>query len=114
MRRKRSSSTGTKPRSSRCLELLRLAANVKRFCHQINADEVFGTQNLGTCVAIVHCAVSAEVSYSTGPSLDAAAGVVVVSSHSIGPGLRVIARASTSTDTGMISRFFLMLSLIST
>src|SRR6516162_4265196 len=41
---------------------------------------------------------------------------VVVSSHSIGSSLRVIARASTSSmrETGTMSRPFLMLSLIST
>src|SRR5262249_40279808 len=41
---------------------------------------------------------------------------VVVSSHSIGSGLRVIARASTSSmrETGTMSRPLLMVSLIST
>jgi ATP-dependent Lon protease len=52
---------------------------------------------LGTCVAIVQCAVSVEASSSTGASSGAAAGVVVVSSHSIGSSWRVIARASTSS-----------------
>jgi hypothetical protein len=69
----------------------------------------------GTCIAIVQCA-SFEGSSSTGASSGTAAAVVVVSSHSIGSGLRVIARVSTSSmrETGMISRPFLMLSLIST
>src|SRR6202521_1665739 len=52
---------------------------------------------LGTCVAIVQCEVSVETSSSTGASSGPAAAVVVVSSHSIGSGLRVIARASTSS-----------------
>src|SRR6516165_7359598 len=57
---------------------------------------------LGTCVAIVQCAVSVAASSSTGASSGTAAAVVVVSSHSIGSGLRVIARASTSSmrETG--------------
>src|SRR5215472_7924153 len=70
----------------------------------------------GTCVAIVQCAMSVEASSSTGASLDTVAAVVVVSSHSIGSGLRVIARASTSSmrESGMISSPLLMLSAIST
>src|SRR5215831_7476364 len=69
-----------------------------------------------TRVAIVQCAVSVAVSSSTGASSGTAAAVVVVSSHSIRSGLRVIARASTSSmrETGTMSRPFLMLSLIST
>src|SRR6202163_4732901 len=65
---------------------------------------------LGTCVAIVQCAVSVEASSSTGASSDADATVV------IGSGLRVIARASTSSmrETGTISSPLLMLSAIST
>src|SRR5262249_33527291 len=53
-------------------------------------------------LAIVQCAVSVEPSSSTGASSGPAAAVVVVSSHSIGSGLRVIARASTSSmrETG--------------
>jgi hypothetical protein len=61
-------------------------------------DEVLRSDSLlGTCVAIVQCAVSVEASSSTASSGTAAA-MVVVSSHSIGSGLRVIARAS-SQDT---------------
>ena len=65
------------------------------------------------CVAIVQCAVSVEGSSSTGTSSGTAAAVVVVSSHSIGSGLRVIARASTSSmrETGTISSPLLMLSI---
>src|SRR3984893_4349448 len=71
---------------------------------------------LGTCVAIVQCAVSVEASTSTGASSTAATVVVVVSSHSIGSDLRVIARASTSSmrETGTISSPLLMLFAIST
>src|SRR6516162_341167 len=67
-------------------------------------------------LAIVQCAVSVAASSSTGASSGTAAAVVVVSSHSIGSSLRVIARASTSSmrETGTMSRPFLMLSLIST
>src|SRR5262249_27557185 len=45
-------------------------------------------------LAIVQCAVSVEASSSTVASSGTAAAVVVVSSHSIGSGLRVIARAT--------------------
>jgi hypothetical protein len=57
-------------------------------------------------LAIVQCAVSVEASSSTVASSGTAAAVVVLSSHSIGSGLRVIARASTSCmrETGTISR----------
>src|SRR5260370_41839132 len=81
----------------------------------LRVDEVLRTDSrLGTCVAIVQCAVSVGASSSTGASSGTAAAVV--SSHSIGSGLRVIARASTSSmrETGTMSRPFLMLSLIST
>ena len=55
-------------------------------------DEVLRSDSrLGTCVAIVQCAVSVEASSSTGPSLGAPVAVVVASSHSNGSGLRVIA-----------------------
>src|SRR5262249_8532780 len=80
-----------------------------------------------TRVAIVQCAVSVAACSPTGASpgpaapvsgasSGTAAAVVVVSAHSIGSGLRVIARASTSSmrETGTMSRPFLMLSLIST
>ena len=62
------------------------------------------------------CAVSVEASSSTGASSGPAAPVIVVSSHSIGSGLRVIAWASTSSmrETGTISSPLLMLSAIST
>src|SRR5262249_40850241 len=80
-------------------------------------DEVWRTDSLlGTCAAIVQCGVSVAASSSTGASSDTAGAVVVVSSHSIGSGLRVIARASTSSirETGTMSRPLLMVSLIST
>src|SRR5262249_24535346 len=80
-------------------------------------DEVFRSDGrLGACVAIVQCAVSVATSSSTGAPSGTAAAVAVVSSHSIGSGLRVIARTSTSSirETGTMSRPFLMLSLIST
>src|SRR5262249_20505160 len=48
-----------------------------------------------TRVAIVQCAVSVAASSSTGASSGTAAAVVVVSSHSIGSGLRVIPGAGT-------------------
>src|SRR5262249_44731141 len=68
-----------------------------------------------TCVAIVQCAASVEASSSAGASSGTAVAVVVVSSHSIGSGLRVIARVSTSSmrETGTISSPLLMLSAIS-
>ncbi len=69
-------------------------------------DEVLRSDSrLGACVAIVQFAVSVEASSSTGASSGTAAAVVVVSSHSIGSGLRVIARVSTSSmrETGTIS-----------
>src|SRR5437762_3358499 len=54
---------------------------------------------------VVQFAVSVATSSSTGASSGTAAAVLVVSSHSIGSGLRIIARASTSSmrETGTIS-----------
>src|SRR6516162_998301 len=64
------------------------------------------------------CAVSVEESASTAGSVvtEVSVGLAFSSSHSIGSGLRVSARASTSSmrETGTMSRPFLMLSLIST
>src|SRR5262249_28941392 len=63
-------------------------------------------------------AVSVEESASTAGSVvtEVSVGLAFSSSHSIGSGLRVSARASTSSmrETGTMSRPFLMLSLIST
>src|SRR6266404_1279061 len=58
---------------------------------------VDGMMRMPLWLAIVQCAVNVETSSSTGASSGTAAAVVVVSSHSIGSGLRVIARASTSS-----------------
>src|SRR6266700_6976381 len=64
------------------------------------------------------CAVSVEESASTAGSVvtEVSVGFAFSSSHSIGSGLRVSARESTSSmrETGRMSRPFLMLSLIST
>src|SRR4030081_847556 len=63
------------------------------------------------------CAVSVEDSSSTAGSVltEVSVGLALSSSHSIGSGLLTSARASTSSmrETGKMSRFFLMLSLIS-
>src|SRR5262249_4745064 len=62
------------------------------------------------------CAVSVEESASTAGSVvtEVSVGLAFSSSHSIGSGLRVSARASTSSmrETGTMSRPFLILSLI--
>jgi hypothetical protein len=63
------------------------------------AESTLGRGSRRACrsgLAIVQCAVSVESSSSTGAPSGAAAAVVAISSHSIGSGLRVIARASTS------------------
>src|SRR5262245_40899736 len=67
-----------------------------------------GARHFAPCPAIVQCAVSVRASSSTGASSDTAVAVVVVSSQ--GSGLRVIARASTSSmrETGTISSPLLM------
>src|SRR5215475_10737026 len=77
-----------------------------------NGDEV----RRDGVAAIVQCAMSVAPSSSSGASSGTAVAAVVISCHSIGSGLRVIARASTSSmrETATISRPFLMLSLIST
>src|SRR4029079_10860998 len=68
--------------------------------------------------SVDQCAVSTEESVSTAGSVvtDVSVGLAFSSSHSIGSGLRVSARASTSSirETGRISRPFLLLLLIST
>jgi hypothetical protein len=61
---------------------------------------------LDTCVAIVQCAVSVEASSSTGASSGTADAVVVVSSHSIGSGLRIIARANTSSNLDAVGELY--------
>src|SRR5262249_29640689 len=67
---------------------------------------------------VTQWAVRVEDSSSTGGSVvtEVSVGFAFSSSHSIGSGLRTRARARTSSmrETGTISRFFLMLSLIST
>src|SRR5262249_61835694 len=94
-------------------ELARTFLNVRPEAEE-TPDEVFGTHNApaaarntttwcpsvafsATCAAIVQCAVSVEASSSTGASSDTAVAVVVDSSHSIGSGLCVLPRASTSS-----------------
>ena len=71
-------------------------------------EVLISDSRLGTCVAIVQFAVNVEASSSTGVASDAAAAVVVVSPHSIGSGLRVIARAE---HLGMAALIFLLLNL---
>ena len=51
-------------------------------------------------LAIVQCVVSVEASSSTVASSGTAAAVVVVSSHSIGSGLRVIAQSADGPGKG--------------
>src|SRR5262249_13300264 len=73
---------------------------------------------LASSFPLGQCAVSVEEASSTAGSVvtEVSVGLALSSSHSIGSGLRTRARASTSSmrETGMMSRFFLMLSLIST
>src|SRR5262249_4529358 len=77
-----------------------------------------GTAVCFNCVAPRQCAVSVEESSSTAGSVvtEVWVGLAFSSSHSIASGARVSALARTSSirETGMISRPFLMLSLIST
>src|SRR6266436_9272174 len=75
-----------------------ICARPERISSPLLQNLIFGTDRprlktrMPLRLAIVQCAVSVAASSSTGASSGTAAAVVVVSSHSIGSSLRVIAR----------------------